>query len=133
MSARKLAHLTVLLGISVLGTLVAAGALAQQTAQSSESGESVTVRVRNQASGDVRVYVLQGGHMVPLGLVRGGAESTLEIPPAFLRSDAAIQLVAERLGASGWYKSDPVTVRPPRALAFTVPEDVGRSSVSVVG
>lgn len=133
MSARRLAQLTVLLGWSVLGALAGPAASAQEATRSAASGESVSVRVRNQSSSYVRVYVLQGGHMVPLGLVESRAEATLEIPPAFFQSAAGIQLIAERVSASGWYKSDPVTVRPPRGVTLTVQEDIARSSVSVVG
>ena len=128
MSARRIALLTVLLGL-----LPTAAALAQQAAPSGDQGETVRVAVDNRAAGDVRVYALQDGHMVPLGLVPSRTSSTLVIPHGFLRGESGIQLVAERIGGSAWYKSDPIDVRPPRELALTVQEEIQRSTVSVRG
>ncbi len=126
MSARRLALLPILLGASV--------ALATPThgvAQEGSEGQNVHVSVQNRMSGSVRVYVLQQGHMVPLGLVAGAGHETFALPPGFKLSDEGIQLLADPLGSTDWYKSDPVTVHPGGAVDFTVANSLDKSSVSV--
>lgn len=126
MSARRLALLPILLGVSV-----ALAAPTHGAAQEGPDGPNVHVAVQNRTSGNVRVYALQNGHMVPLGLVAGAGHQTFALPPGFDLSDEGIQLLADPLGSTDWYKSDPVTVHAGGAVDFTIASSLTQSKVSV--
>jgi len=126
MSARKLALLPVLLGASVALATPTHGA-----AQEGPEGQNVNVSVQNRMSGDVRVYVLQHGHMVPLGLVAGAGHQTFKLPPGFKPSDEGIQLLADPLASTDWYESDPLTIHQGGVVDFTIASSLDQSSVSV--
>ena len=129
MSASRVALLSVLLGASVaLATPV------HGVAQEGPEGQKVQVVTHNRSSGKVWVYVLQEGHMIPLGLVDAMGNATLSIPPAYAHSGMEIQLVADPLGSAAWFKSDPVRIRDGQSsLAFTIASDLHSSSVSATG
>jgi hypothetical protein len=124
MSASRIALLSVL-----LGTSAALATPARGIAQEGSQGPTVNVVVQNHSSSHVRVYVLQDAHMVPLGLVDGMGSSTLPVPPEFMQSDQPIQLIADPIEGSGWYKSGTLAVTPMDELDLTVESDVARSTV----
>lgn len=125
MMAIRLALLPVLLGASV--------ALAAPThgyVQEGPDGQTVQVAVRNEANDNVRVYVLQDGRMIPLGLVNGAGSETFAMPPGFSKSEG-IQLIADPLDSNDWYKSDRVAIGSASEVDFTIASALHRSSVSV--
>src|SRR5690606_950434 len=126
MSTRSMALLTVLLG-------AASASVAPMTAvaQDQADGEAVEVVAQNRASDHVRVYVRQGGHMVPLGLVEGSAEKTWTLAPTFVESGDAVHVLAEPLGGSEWYESEPLSLRPRSRIALTIEQDIRRSSAEI--
>lgn len=126
MSARRIALLSVLLGLAV--TLATPP---QVVGQEGPAGQAVDVVVQNRTSWDVRVYALQEGHMVPLGLVTDMARATYPLPQAFMQAGEPIHLVADPIEPTTWYKSDPVRVRPAQGIEFTIESDLDRSTVSV--
>jgi hypothetical protein len=129
MSACRTALAAVLLGVSGL-FVTAPGAAGQQEGP---QGDGVSLTVRNEANDLVRVYVLQAGHMVPIGTVQASADTTLTIQPSFLESGEEIQLMAEPVGGTTFYRSDPVAVRASSRVALSVSADVEGSSVEVDG
>lgn len=128
MMARRLALLTVLLGVPAAAAMPARG-----TAQEEQSGETVQVVAENRASADVSVYVRQSGHMVPLGVLAPSEEETWPLPPTFLESGEEIHLVADPVGRNDWFESEPLSLRPESELQLIIEENLSSSSVSVSG
>ena len=124
-SARRLALLSVLVGVASAGAPPVRG-----LAQEGPAGPSVDVSVQNRSDTAARVYVLQKGHMVPVGLVEGGAAETLALPPLFAETEEPIQLIADLLGRTGWYKSEPVPLGPAGTLEMVIESDPARSVVT---
>lgn len=126
MRAIRTALMPVLLGAVATMTMPMGGA-----AQEGQQGPSVSVAAENRASAGVHVYVIQGGHMVPLGFLEPAASEILTIPAAVIESGEPVQLVADLLQSTEWYKSDPVTVSPETELDLTIESEVDRSTVSL--
>ena len=101
-------------------------------AQEGPRGRAVDLAVENRAAMPARVYVLQAGHMVPLGLVEGGASDRLVLPALFVESGEPMQLVADLIGTGGgWYASDPVSVGPTATVELTIERDPAGVVVAV--
>lgn len=128
MSSTRIALAAVLLGVS--GLFVPTPGLALQEGR---QGDGARLTVQNEAPETVRVYVLQAGHMAPVGTVQASGDTTLTIPSPFLEPGQEIQLLAEPIGGDTWYRSDPVAVRASGRVALRVSADVEGSSVSVDG
>lgn len=126
MSASRIA-----IALVLLGTSVAFGTPMRGVAQEDEQGPTVEVAVQNDAVSGAHVYVLQEGHLVPLGFVEAAGNETFTIPPVLVGTAEPIHLVADALRSTDWYKSDAVAVRPGNALAFTIARDLNRSTVTV--
>ena len=126
MSASRIALVTILLGVTgIVGPSPGAGQ------EEGRQGQAARLAVQNRSADGVRVYVLQAGHMVPVGMVGSAADSTLAITPAFVSSGEEVQIVAERVGGGSWYKSQPVRLRPAGSLTLAIPENLEGASVSV--
>lgn len=130
MRAIRLAFLPILLGTTV-GLSAPACATPMGAAQVGQEGPTVSVAVENRADTGTHVYVLQEGHMVPLGYVEAGASETLTVPPAAIESGQGIQLVADAVASTDWYRSDPVSVDAGSEVAFTIESALDRSTVTV--
>jgi hypothetical protein len=66
-------------------------------------------------------------------MVGRSSQATLSLPGAFAQANERIQLIAERIGSSNWYKSEPVAIRANSQIALNVAADLERSTVSVRG
>lgn len=126
MSAIRTALVPVLLGV-----LVAAAVPTHGAAQEGQRGSTADVVVSNRASSGTHVYLLQEGHMVPLGFLDAGATETLSIPPIFVESGEAIRLLADPIEATEWFESEPLAVRSGNEIRLTVEPDFERSTVAV--
>lgn len=130
MSATKLALLPILLGGSIALATPVRGA-AQEGPQ---GAMTIQVVAHNQTSGKVRVYVHQGGQLLPLGLVDGMANATLSVPNSLVRVGREIELEADPLESNDWFKSDPVRIgADTHVLTFTIAAELDHSSVSRAG
>ena len=127
MSASKLALLPILLGASI-----ALATPAQGVAQEGQQGQTTfSVVAHNRETGKVWVYVLQGGHQIPLGLVDGMGSATLSIPAPYAKTGDEIRLLADPLDSTDWYKSEPVTLSgAKRTLTLDIAAQLDHSSVS---
>ena len=131
MRVMRLAFLPILLG-ATLGLPASSWATPMgAAAQVGQEGPTVSVAVENRADTGTHVYVLQEGHMVPLGFVEAGASETLTIPPAAIESSPEIQLVADAVASTDWYQSDPVSIEGGSEVAFTIESELDRSTVTV--
>jgi hypothetical protein len=128
MRAVNAALLSILLGMTLASALPGRAAAQQE----GEDG-MVEVVARNETSFDVRVYLLQKGAMVPLGLVPSGGTANLSVPVTLARLEEPLQLVADLIGSPAWHKSDPVIAHPATEIEFTIGADLDRSTVVVGG
>ena len=126
MSASRLALVSVLL-LAGLGL----ASPAQGVVHEDHQRPAVTVHVENRAATDAHVYVLQQGHMVPIGFVEAGESATLTAPWAAVESDPEIRLVADAVTSSEWFQSEAVGVEPDDEVDFLIARDLDGSSVSV--
>jgi len=131
MRATRLAFLPILLGATVGLSAPACATPMGAAAQVGQEGPTVSVAVENRADTGTHVYVLQEGHMVPLGYVEAGASETLTVPPAAIESGQGIRLVADAVASTDWYQSDPVSIDTGSEVAFTIESDLDRSTVTV--
>lgn len=122
MKATRNAFLPALLGILVMSGIP--GHVAGQ-----DEG-SASVAVQNNGENDAQVYALQGGHMVPLGLVSAGESTTLALP-ATLVGD--IRLSVDLIGSPDWHMSEPVAASPQGTVELTIEPELARSSVRATG
>lgn len=128
MSASRVVLMAVLLGASAALAAPTGGA-----AQEGRQGPAVDVVAENRANTGAHVFVLQGGHMVPLGFVDAGERETWAIPPAAVEPGEPIRLLADPLDTAEWYESDAISVRQGTEVGFTIESDLERSSVSIGG
>ena len=97
--------------------------------QEGPRSRGVDVAVANQTDALARVYVIQNGHMVPMGMVGGTANGTLRLPRFLVGSAEPVRLVADLIGSERWHESDPVSVQHPTTLKFTIDRNLARSTV----
>jgi hypothetical protein len=125
MSARKIGLLSVLLLMSACAGSGAGGS------QGPSPEGMVPVAVQNGSNSSVRIYAVQGGHMVPLGLAAGMGGTTLSLPGQFLEAGTPVELVADVIGGAGWHKMAPVSVGPSSRIEVFVGNPIERSTVTV--
>ena len=125
MSAFRNVLVAVLLGVTA--------AAAAPTSGVAQEGPTADVVVTNSGDSGVHVYVLQEGHMVPVGFLEAGATETLDVPPVFLETGEPVQLLADRVQSTEWFKSEPVAVEAGSEIRLTVEPAIDRSSVTVGG
>jgi hypothetical protein len=125
MRASRRALLSILLAMTV-----AWGAPTRGAGQQDPQRDTVEVIAQNRTAFDVRVYVLQEGHLVPLaGVVPEMGDVTLSLPPVFDESAGPIQLVADLIGSDAWHTSEPITVNGRDRIEFTIEDEVSRARV----
>jgi hypothetical protein len=122
MSARNVALLSILLAWSATFVMPIQGTAQEETA---------TVAVESRLDAKVRVSLLQGGHMVPLGLVEERGSSELTIPEFFVQADGPTHLVADVIGSNDWHRTEALTIGPSTRITFTIDSEVERSTVVV--
>lgn len=125
MKAMRRAFLPTLLGI-----LVMSGAPGQVVGQDEDV---VSVAVQNNGASDAQVYALQGGHMVPIGLVSAGDQVTLAIPSAMDVEASGLRLAVDLIGSTDWHMSEHVAPSEGGVIELTIEAELDRSSVRVGG
>lgn len=88
-----------------------------------------TVTVRNDNWLDVALYVLRGGARVRLGTVRSTATESFRLPPE--ASDLPVQVIADPIGSTAIYQTDPVVLGPGQRLELRVADAISTSTFSV--
>jgi hypothetical protein len=129
MRASMIALLSVLLGMPLSLAVPAPGA--GKEASKEESELRAAVMAENNTTHDVWVYLLQGGHMVPLGLVPSMGDVTLSITSSLLESGEPVHFIADPLGTTDWHKSEPVSVGAGDTVLFVIEPDLASSTISV--
>lgn len=113
----------------LLGAPIALTTPVQGSGQEGSQRQGVDVAVQNHTDLPTRVYVLQHGHMVPVGLVEAKASETMALPDFFAQSEEPVKLVADLIGADRWHESDLVAFQAPTTLHFNIEDNLARSTV----
>lgn len=95
-----------------------------------EQDSTAEIVAENRMDRPVRVYVLQEGHMVPLGLVSAEERARLVLPSFFVDPNEPVRLVLDALRAPDWSMTDPVTTRSGQEIDLIIASDLADSTVS---
>jgi len=102
------------------------------TGVSAARDQHVTVEIQNIGWADVTIYSATGGARMRLGTVN--ANQTLRFPlPKIHQWATDLRLIADPIGSSHTYDSEPVTAVPGQVVRWVVHESRGVRSLSVWG
>ena len=94
----------------------------------------VEVRVENNAYLDMHIYVVYGaGQQRSLGMVTGLTRRTLVIPNQVIQTLSGIQLLADPIGSSRGFMSQPILAYPGQRVRFTIQNLLSLSTAWVEG
>lgn len=96
-----------------------------------ERPETLAVSVRNDAWSTIHVYVVAGGQWESLGVVASQTTEDYVVTRSMLGSRREIRLVADPVGSTQGYFSDPILVEPGDRVEWTLRENLSLSSVFV--
>jgi hypothetical protein len=99
---------------------------------SGAGGPGTEVRVTNQNWQTVVVYAVSGGQRARLGMVETSRTATFQVPSRYLSPAAELRLVAQAIGSSDAYTTEPVNVGPGQRVELVVENALGQSHVTVV-
>lgn len=92
---------------------------------------ATTVRVENFNWNDVTVFVVQNGVRTRLGTVTSMSTGSFRLPSQVLASTGSVRLLADPIGSSRGYMTEPILVRAGSQVAFNVQNSLTLSSVAV--
>lgn len=127
MNARRTV-LPVLAGMTLLFAACASSRGAQ--VGSSAVDRALPVQVQNDNTSDVDVYVMSGGQVTRLGTVTALSGDTLQIPATAVARGTDLRLLADPIGATGAYLSDPILFSSGDVLVFRVASQLALSTVT---
>jgi len=127
MNSRKM-MLPVIAGMAVLFASCASSRGVQ--VGSSAVDRALPVQVQNDNTSDVDVYVMSGGQVNRLGTVTALSSDTLKIPATAVTRGTNLRLLADPIGATGAYLSDPILVSSGDVLVFRVASQLALSTVT---
>lgn len=109
-------------------------AAAQEAAQADESSrpETVAVRVENHNWLDMHVYVLEYGKAPrSLGMVNAQGSQVFELPAAVTVAGTDLRVLADPVGSTDLYVSDPVLADPASEVVVTLENSLALSKTTV--
>lgn len=92
---------------------------------------AVMVQVQNNNWSDMVVYLVQGTQRVRLGMVTSMSTQSFPVARSAISSTGQVRLMADPIGSSRGYLSDPLNVRPGQRVALDVGHNLATSFVSV--
>lgn len=95
-----------------------------------KSGTALLV-VRNQNWSDVHLYVLAAGQRFSLGMVTSQSERSFEIPATAFASQRDLVFLADPVGSTLAYVSDPLLVHPGDRVKWTLQMQLSQSSIFI--
>lgn len=95
----------------------------------SRAPEKTSVQVSNNNWLDVNVFAVRGDQRVRLGMVTSMSTKLLRVPGAFLSGPADLQLIADPIGSSMSYSSEPINVWPGQTITLAVENQLSLSHV----
>lgn len=107
------------------------GANPVPTGDRNAEGEDISVRIENNAWDAIHVYVVAGSRWNSLGVVSSQGRSDYTVPSSSLGGRGEIRLVADPIGSTEGYFSDPILVEPGDRVEWTLQNNLSLSSVMV--
>ena len=108
-----------------LALVIAAGAAPAcrppAATQSGAQEQRTTLRVENQASLDMTIYILRGTERIRLGIANALSTQTFRIPPHVLFGPTGLRFVAHPIGGTRNPVSEEITVSPGDEVMLTIP------------
>ena len=86
--------------------------------------EPTRVRVENQSSSQVNIYVVAGAQRIRLGSVVGSATAVLRIPDSVVGFGRDLSFLADPIGSSNVASSFSIYVQPGEEVTITIPSRV---------
>ena len=96
-----------------------------------EQPRDFAVQVTNNSWSAIHVYVVAGGQWESLGLVASQNTADYEVSRSRLGGRGEIRLVADPVGSTQGYFSDPILVEPGDRVEWTLQNNLSLSSVFV--
>ncbi len=113
-------HVAVLPAIALAATL-AAGACASAGTTPENRQPATTLRVENQRTLDVNVYVVRSGQRLRLGTATALTTETFTIPASVVTPGVTLQFLADPIGQVSTSVSEEVMVDPGDEITLVVP------------
>ena len=123
-----------LVGLVLLGAVSSSACATHRASESQIFGDgrgAPTVTVRNDNWLDVVIYAIRGTARFRIGTVGGSSTQTFRLTSAAMSGDAPIQILADPIGASRGYLTDPVVLGPGQRLELQVGSTISISSFAV--
>lgn len=99
---------------------IACAARGDGTASAPPGRESATLRVVNRSWADMRVFAARDGARVPLDFVTAGGTVELRLPPDLLAAGGTLRLLADPVGSTLVFASEPFQVAPGQTVEWTI-------------
>ena len=93
--------------------------------------DAPSVTVRNDNWLDVAVYLVRGASRFRIGTVRSTSTETFRLPAGSHSGGTPLRIMADPIGASQGYLTDPVVLGPGQRLELMVASQINVSSFAV--
>lgn len=113
------------------GASAEAASTAARERPAAAPARATTVRVENFNWNDVTVYVVQNGVRTRLGTITSMSTGSFRLPAQVLASTGNVRLLADPIGSSRGYMTEPILVRAGSQVSFNVQNSLSLSSVAV--
>jgi hypothetical protein len=91
----------------------------------------ITLFVKNYNWSTIHVYVMGSGQTVSLGQITSMDTATFEVPHSALATGGTLRLIADPIGSTSGYISEPVIVAAGDRIEWTIQNRLSQSSVVV--
>ena len=95
------------------------------------NADAPSVTVRNDNWLDVAVYLVRGASRFRIGTVRSTSTETFRLPAGAHSGGTPLRIMADPIGASQGYLTDPVVLGPGQRLELMVASQINVSSFAV--
>ena len=129
-TAASIVAVSLLAGCSLVGA--GSPSMAEEMTPDREENATTVARVSNQSWFNVRVYVADSGRRQSLGSVSSYRTTTFEVPRDMVHSSGQIQMQADPVGSTEYYRSTPVLIGPGQVVKWTVQNDPSQTYSSIV-
>ena len=121
--------------LAMATALIAAGgacasAMEERPANAFTGETATTVMVNNNNWSDITVYATRNGATVRLGSVTSMSTERFELPAVMLGA-GELRLIADPLGSTNTYRTQPVLVTRGQEIEFTLQNNLALSTLSV--
>ena len=108
----------------LLALSLALGACASSAGGPAVYREPTFLRVQNQSSSQMNIYVVAGGQRVRLGSVPGNNTAVLRIPDGVVGIGRELSFLADPIGSSNVASSFSIYVQPGEEVSIAIPPSV---------